>query len=406
MQTKILCDIDKLAEISGEWENLLERSALSAPTLSPAWMLAWWRVFGPHDRRTLRAALFYEGAKLVGLAPLIERPFRYPPGIPFRRLELLASGEDQADEICSEYIGVIAERGAEESVAQALAAALAEGDLGGWDELSLPAMSGDGVLPPLLAQELRRRGFDARLEVESAAPYIALPATWDAYLDQLPASRRYLVRRSIRDFEAWADGTMRFERAETRADLERGSQILLALHCERWSGEGGGGAMASARFRAFHEEIMPALLDRGALDLRWITVRGEPIAAIYNIVWQGKIHFYQSGRKLDLPKGIRAGIVIHAHAIRAAIEAGLREYDFLGGASRYKMDLAPTMRPLVRLRAARPSMVEAARRTAELALDQARVLRNNVRKMLRRRASGRGEVAADTSKVMRRASAA
>ena len=388
MKVEIVTDIERLTAIRADWEGLLERSAANTPTLCPAWSLAWWREFGPRGGRALRAALFFDGSRLVGLAPLLERPFRYPPGIPFRRLELIASGEDEADEICSEYIGVLAERGAEEGVAHALALALEGGALGGWDELSLAAMSGDDVLPLLLAQEMRRRGLDARVEVTGVAPHIPLPATWDAYLAALPSSRRYLVRRSIRDLEAWAEGTLRYERAGTREDLERGKQILMALHAERWSAAGSAGVMESSSFRAFHEEIMPALFERGALDLRWLSVRGEPIAAIYNIVWQGKVYFYQSGRKVDLPRTVRAGIVIHAHAIRGAIEAGLREYDFLGGAARYKMDLAPAVRPLVRLRAARPSVIEAARRTAELAIDQARVFRDNVRSMLGRPAPG------------------
>lgn len=275
MKIEVVTDIERLTELRADWEGLLERSASNTPTLSPAWTLAWWREFGPRGGRALRAALFFEGTRLVGLAPLLERPFRYPPGIPFRRLELIASGEDQVDEICSEYIGVIVERGAEEGVAHALAQALDGSALGGWDELSLPAMSGDDLLPLLLARELRRCGLDARVEVTDVAPHIPLPATWDAYLAALPSSRRYLVRRSIRDLETWAEGTLRFERAETRADLERGKQILMALHAERWSAAGSAGVMEAPSFRAFHEEIMPALLERGALDLRWLTVRGH-----------------------------------------------------------------------------------------------------------------------------------
>ena len=47
---------------------------------------------------------------------------------------------------------------------------------------------------------------------------------------------------------------------------------------------------------------MPALLKAGALDLRWLNVRGVPVAAAYNIVWRNKIHFYQSGRRLDVQR--------------------------------------------------------------------------------------------------------
>ena len=62
-------------------------------------------------------------------------------------------------------------------------------------------------------------------------------------------------------------------------------------------------------------------------------------------------YFYQSGRRVDVPKAVRPGIALHALAIRASIESGLREYDFLAGASRYKRELALATRPLVTLRA-------------------------------------------------------
>ena len=375
LRVQIVTDTEGLAAARGPWEGLLERSALSEPTLAPAWVLAWWRVFGPLDGRALRAVLCWDGARLVGLAPLCERPRRHRLGLPLRSLELLGSGEDEADEIGADYLGVIAERGAEPAVARALAEALSGTEIGGWDELRMPAMRGDDVLPVLLARELKALGADARLELTSASPHIPLPATWDAYLAALPSSRRYLVRRSLRDLEVYSGAPPRLERATRPEDLPRAMEILIRLHEERWTSDGRPGAFASPRFRSFHEEVMPALLERGALELCWLAARGEPIAAAYNLVWQGRVCFYQGGRRMDLPQHLRAGIALHAVAIREAIEAGRREYDFLAGTSRYKMDLSLAVRPLAQLYATRPSLTDAMRRVADLALDQARVLR-------------------------------
>ncbi len=377
MQIHVVTDVAGLEAARARWEELLARSATDDPTLAPLWMLAWWRAFGLDDRRALRVALLSEGARLVGVAPLLART-RARAGARCRVLELLASGEDEADEIGSDYIGVIAERGAEADVADALAGALAGGELGAWDELSMPAMRGDVALPWLLAEGLRRRGVVADLQVTGVAPHIPLPPTWDAYLAALPSSRRYLVRRTLRDLEAWAGGPLRLERAESVEELARGVEILKRLHAERWAAAGRAGVFASPRFRAFHEEVVPALLERGALDLCWIEARGEPIAAVYNMVWANKVHFYQSGRRLDLPRGLRPGTAIHALAIRKAIAEGRREFDFLAGTSRYKMELALAARPLVELRAARPSIGAAARRVAELAISQARALRRGL----------------------------
>jgi CelD/BcsL family acetyltransferase involved in cellulose biosynthesis len=128
---------------------------------------------------------------------------------------------------------------------------------------------------------------------------------------------------------------------------------------------------------------MPRLLEEGALELAWLLVRGEPVAAAYNLVWNGKVSYYQCGRRLDVPDAVRPGVVLLAHLIRGAIEAGRREFDFLGGAALYKSQLALATRPLVQVRAARPSLREWLRRGAERGVVWARSVRNAARSAAR-----------------------
>jgi CelD/BcsL family acetyltransferase involved in cellulose biosynthesis len=109
-----------------------------------------------------------------------------------------------------------------------------------------------------------------------------------------------------------------------------------------------------------------------ALDLSWLTVRGEAVAAHYNIVWNDKLYFYQSARKVDLPKPLRPGIVILAHMIRRSIEAGLRENDFLGGRHPYKMQLTSSTRSMLHLRVSRDGVLELCRKAADWVVRQAR----------------------------------
>lgn len=356
----IVRDLPSLLALRDEWAALSERSRPREVVLEPLWLLAWWRVFGGEGGRSLRVFAFRDGGKLVGLAPLLDRTHRYRLGLGFHRLELLGSGEAQEDEICSEYIGVLAEAGREREVAAALVSALSDEP---FDEIVLPAMAGDGPMPALLKEAFRERGLDGSLEEIARAPYIPLPSSFDAYLGALPSSHRYVVSRSLRELERWAGGKVELLRASDRDGLAYGRHILESLHGERWEAKGrAGGVFASSRFRAFHDEVMRALFERDALDLLWLEVRGEPLAALYNIVWDGKVCFYQSGRRLDLPKPIRPGVAIHALAIQRAIEKGYREYDFLAGASQYKTQLSLATRPLVELRIVRPSLKEQARK--------------------------------------------
>jgi CelD/BcsL family acetyltransferase involved in cellulose biosynthesis len=375
LDTRVVEKPEELARWQGAWRDLLGRSASDQPTRSPLWLGAWWRIFGPLDGRKLRITLVLDGERLVGLAPLIARRKWHYRAIPFRRLEFLGTGEPEADEICSDHLGVVAERGREPAVAEAIVNGLDRDALGPWDELVLSAMDADDPVLVPLARALEKAGLDTKTEALAGCPYIALPTSFEEYMASLRSEKRYLVKRSLRDFERWAGGHAELREVRTRSELVQGKRILEALHAERWKAEGQRGVFASLRFRAFHDDVMAELLDTGALDLFWLEVHGRPIAAAYNIVWNGKLHFYQSGRTLDVPKGIRPGTVLHAYAIRRAIDAGLEEYDFLAGTSRYKLEFATDVRPLTSLRAVRSRLRESARRTAQLGLASVKRLR-------------------------------
>jgi CelD/BcsL family acetyltransferase involved in cellulose biosynthesis len=355
-----------LAAHADAWAALLERSAANRPTRAPFWLLAWWQVFGSVGGRRLASALFYEGDRLVGLAPLLRRVAWYRRAVPFRRIELLATGESEADEIVSDYLGVVAERGYEQPVADALAAGIRQGTLGACDEVLLSALDGDDPMVPALATALGGQGMAVEQAAATPSPYIKLPATWEAYLAALSGSGRYLVNRSLRDFDKWAGKEVELVRVRAPADLEQGKRILVMLHEQRWKSSGEAGVFASRLFTRFHDAVLPALLERGALDLCWLNVRGQPIAVAYNLIWDNKVLFYQGGRTLEVPKAVRPGIVLHARNIRAAIEAGRSEYDFLAGMSQYKLQLSTARRPMLQIRAARAPVRDVARLAIEL----------------------------------------
>jgi CelD/BcsL family acetyltransferase involved in cellulose biosynthesis len=360
LTVSVLREMAELERLREDWEQLLRRSAGLHPSLTPTWLLTWWRVFGPHDGRRLRALAVHRGRELVGLLPLLERRFWHYRAVPLRRLELLASGEDCADEILSEYLGPIVASGQEDEVVDALAGALAKGR-STWHEIAFTALEGRSPAVQRLAPAFGARGLVCESAPFGECPYIALPKRWEDYVAALPSDDRYLVNRSLRDFDRWAGDSARVEVARGYEDLQRGKAILHQLHEERWQAGGKAGVFASPIFRRFHDLLMPALLDRGELDLRWLVAHGEPVAVSYSIVNDNRVYFYQGGRATSLPKGIRPGIVLHLRAIRAAIEAGRHEYDFLAGDARYKLQLATRTRPLVDLRVTRPSLPEAAR---------------------------------------------
>lgn len=373
--------IDNLSELESlrqEWSELLARSEGNEPMLSPIWLINWWRVYGPQGGRKLCVLPFYAGDRLVGLAPLCARRV-IVAGVAVRRIELMGSGEDEADETCSEYIGVIAERGFEQLVAEGFGEALRAGVFGGWDELVLSALSSEVVMAPLLAQAL---GKSAHYEVIGGAPFAKLPGTWDEYLAAMPSSRRYMIKKSLKEWEKWAKAPPTLCRVESPDELDDAFAMLASLHAERWQEDDHVGAFSSPLFSEFHRNTMRELLEKDALWLAWLEVDGQPVAAIYNIVWNNQVRFYQSGRKVDIPDKVRAGIVIHACAIREAIAKGYSHYDFLAGTTRYKMQLSNDVRPLVELSLRPPSVRNKIRSVGTLGLGLGRAARNHLRSRL------------------------
>src|SRR5262249_17730476 len=153
--------------------------------------------------------------------------------------------------------------------------------------------------------------------------------------------------------------------------LEEGKRVLLSLHQQRWE-NAAGGTFRSPLFLAFHDRLMPLLLRQEALEQLWLTVRGEPVAAMYSFRWKGKVSFYQCGRKMARDRHLRPGGVLLYRAVQAAITSGMREFDFLGGDAVYKKQLGTASRPLVEVRLARPTLVEQGRCAVQRIKDRLR----------------------------------
>ncbi|HEY2517818.1 MAG TPA: GNAT family N-acetyltransferase [Polyangiaceae bacterium] len=385
LETCILETATDAEAMRREWSELAAEAPKAELTLTPTWLLAWWHQFGGTDGRSLRLVTFRDAGKLVAIAPLCRRLATHLHVLPVRRLELLATGDEGPDEICSDYVGLLCADGYGREVASTLARLIVvEGALGPWDELRMPNMSGEDPMVEELRAALAQVGAHAAVTEVGRSPYVALPGSWDEYLRSLHGQDRYLVTRAERELQKWAGrDEVRLMRASTPEELAEGKRILQTLHQERWQERGDDGVFASARFTRFHDEVMSELLtgNEGKLDLLWLTVKGEPVAAVYNLVFRGKVYFYQSGRKLDVPKGVKPGISIHAFALRRAIDEHLREYDFLNGLSQYKRKLATGTHALVSLRAFAPNLraraVEAASKLGEAAVEQRRAWRKS-----------------------------
>ena len=84
---------------------------------------------------------------------------------------------------------------------------------------------------------------------------------------------------------------------------------------------------------------MPALAERGWLQLALLTVNGQPAAAYLNFDYHNRIMVYNSGLDPEAHGHLSPGIVLLARLIEYAIGCQREWFDFLRGDEPYKYDM-------------------------------------------------------------------
>jgi CelD/BcsL family acetyltransferase involved in cellulose biosynthesis len=350
----------ELEALAPAWRDLLSRSASDEPMLAPEWLLSWWDIYG--QQRELLVGGWERDGELVGLALMQRRSVRYRLGLSFRRVEPIGSDVDEGDGVCSDYLNLIAIDGEELGIARDFVRRLQAREFGRWDEWACSRMDVTHPMTAALETAFAEAGYMVEREAADESPFVTLPATWYAYVATLNKKRRQSLNYAMRDFKAWTGDDLRIRTVDCAADLPIARQVLADLHRERWQAEGSEGVFASPRFAEFHARYQALALQRDQLELTWLEVRGEPVAIHYSFVANGKLYFYQTGRKTQVPDKVRLGIVQVVLAMQKAIERGLREFDFLPGVAQYKSLFASGSRPVVTFLITRPGLKQALRR--------------------------------------------
>jgi CelD/BcsL family acetyltransferase involved in cellulose biosynthesis len=289
-------------------------------------------------------AVFDDGDMLIGLAPwFIQSTAAFGSAV-----RMLGS-----DEVCSDYLTLLAGRGLEQDVAEIIAEYLtdaipeARGDHRGWDRLELAGVDCDDHPTDYLAESLRRRGCTIHRRSTVNCWRIDLPTEWEEYLDGLSKKFRQEVRRLERRY--FDSGKAVLRTVEKLVDLPRGLDLLVELHQRRRQSLGEPGCYASPRFSSFIREVSPLMMQQGQMQFQWLEIDGRPAAVEYQLVGSGVVYAYQTGidpaTAADQP-----GKLTNLAGIRRAIEGGHHSYDFLRGDEPYKAHFRAAARPSMEIR--------------------------------------------------------
>lgn len=372
MDVSLVDSLQEFADLQGEWDALVAASEEDNPFRRWFWNFCWWKHFG-HGRQ-LALVTVRESGKLVALAPwFIERDHWWRGA---RVVRFLGATED----VCSEHLGLLIERGREEALAPVLLDFVCREHARRWDVLrltDLPAHSAQ--LPALEAFAIERR-LTYRLRADHLCRLVRFPADWDSYLKSLPSKRRTKLRRIEREWNELGDITLAV--AESPADLPQLWSELRELHNLHWSSQGIRGCFEVPAFDAFHTELVEHYLPQGMLLLASLHAHGQPITSSYSFRLGETVYEYQRGHD---PQWLsrRPGHALQFMLFRYAVQRGVRCWDYLRGDYEHKRDWSNDVRESLELQVASPRAVQVVRFRVEgrlvRAKDQLRHLRQSAR---------------------------
>ncbi|HEY0713893.1 MAG TPA: GNAT family N-acetyltransferase [Polyangia bacterium] len=333
----MLRNIGEVAGLADEWKELLGRTATQEIFRSWPWISSWWEVFGREDGREPFVIGVRQGRQLVGLAPLLMRPGRGVGRARLRHLEFMGTGEAEPDEVCSDFQDVYSAQGFEDQVATAVWRRLRD-ERPHWDVAVFRNILDGSVLSRFVGPMARDAGCAVFRRSSGERFWVDLKARdFNAYTDTLSKKKKKRIFYYRRRLEK--EGGFVERRIEDRAEIPFFLAEIARLSRLRLGQKGMESAWQSRKFRRFHAVVAPRLFDQGWLDMRLWTKDGRTVAALYNFLYEGSIHYYQSGFDTAAFGNVSPGLVTISHVIEWGFTHQLKRYDFLIGAEgSYKED--------------------------------------------------------------------
>lgn len=326
LTTSLLTEDFQFETLQPEWDELLDHSDQRVFFLRWAWNRLWWRSFKPPNSHLFIVTCRDYRGRLTGLAPLYWKQ-RRTAGIPnLRELFFLGSGIYAQT---SEYLDVVARRGCETAVAEAVASFLR--DNLEWDRLHLsdiPATS--SVLPSLR----RALGESSNIAGCNRSYYISTDTDWESFSRGLSTStRKSISRRRRRLFES---SVCVLRSVKNPEELEPALDAVVRLHQARWKSKGEPGAFALTGVETFIREAARLCIRERRLRLWTLEVDSQVAAAQLGFFDNGVVHAFQAGfDPAYVHKGL--GSLMSGLCIQSCVEdEAVEKYDFMGGSDEYK----------------------------------------------------------------------
>lgn len=321
------------AQVNPVWAELAIESPYTTFFISPEWVESWLEVFGPI--LPVEILVFRAAGRAVGACLLVRRSISRGP-FPVRCVFLNTAGENEGDSPYIEFNNLLCLAGWEQAVAAALMKQISKQS---WDEIWLNGFcQGPGL--DALVEACAGMQMEREVRANFYVDLKRLRETGTAYEAALGAKDRARLRQNLRFYGETQVGVP--------SDRESAMKVfdeLAQMHTKSWEDRNQTGAFASALFRSFHLALMRRALR--SIQLVRVSSTEGLIGLLYNMIYRGKVYFYQSGLVYSSNKRVRPGFVTLARTIHYCLEhPELEEFHFMPGSDHYKEPMSTNRQEL------------------------------------------------------------
>lgn len=319
-----------LDELATMWKALQDRSEHSFFT-SWVWIGSWLETL-PKNLTPLLLKGENNG-QIVGAGIILRRTRRQFKVLGTPALYLNSTGDPELDAVTIEYNGFLTERSRAPQIVEQFLTFLFASQEHHCNELFI-----QGGQDPQTMQRIAPRGTRVlvpRVRQCYSVDLNTLRESGQSYLATLSASRRYSIRRNLREYAKI--GPLDVKTASTTSEAQSFLTELRKLHQAYWTQKRLSGAFTNPFFDKFISHLIAKNFDYGVIQILRISAGARAIGYLLNFVYEGRVYQYQSGFDYHVcGKYNGPGYVSHMYGVEHNLKIGHHIYDYMAGDSAYK----------------------------------------------------------------------
>jgi CelD/BcsL family acetyltransferase involved in cellulose biosynthesis len=219
-----------------------------------------------------------------------------------------------------------------------------------WDVCQLRTLPAHSPVGNRLLNLLKARGWKTFVSSRPQS-VVELPNTWEAYLKRLSSKERGKIGLRARRLEKKYHIEIR--KCTEESELDVALKALFELHGKHWQLRGLPGTLHAPERRRFYRELAGLLLACQRLEMWLLEADGKIVATQFGLRYGNTVFSLQEGFDPEYSAD-SVGYVLRSQVLKNLIAAGIRKYDFLGGADDSKLRWGAEVRNYLNLEFARP----------------------------------------------------